>query len=144
MKKHIFAIIFAIGLSVSINAGQTYAQSGAFKIDVPFAFTANNRTLPAGTYVVRPASDSRILWSLESAHDKPTLFLMAGSLSSPSQDGNVRLTFRRYGDRNFLIGFRSSSYQVALTKSASEKDFQRTWNDVAQSHPVIVEAGSTN
>lgn len=144
MKKHIFAIIFAIGLSVSINASQTFAQSGAFRIDVPFAFTANNKTLPAGTYIVRPASDSRIMWTLQSAHEKPGVFLMAGSLSSPSQDGDVRLTFRRYGERNFLIGFKSSSYQVALTKSASEKDFQRTWNDVAQSDSVVVEGVSTN
>ena len=144
MKKHIVAIIFAIGLSVSINASQTFAQSGAFRIEVPFAFTANNKTLPAGTYIVSPASDSRILWTLQSVHEKPGVFLMAGSLSSPSQDGDVRLTFRRYGERNFLIGFKSSSYQVALTKSASEKDFQRTWNDVAQSDSVVVEGVSTN
>ena len=144
MKKHIFAIIFAIGLSVSINASQTFAQSGAFRIDVPFAFTANNKTLPAGTYIVRPASDRRIMWTLQSVHEKPGVFLMAGSLSSPSQDGDVRLTFRRYGERNFLIGFKSSSYQVALTKSASEKQFQRTWNDVAQNDPVLVNAVSTN
>ena len=144
MKKYIFAIIFAIGLSVSINASQTYAQSGAFRIDVPFSFTANNKTLPAGTYIVRPASDSRILWTLRSAHEKPGVFLMAGSLSSLSRDSDIRLTFRRYGKRNFLIGFRSSSYQVALTKSASEKKFQRTWNDVAQNDPVIVDAVSVS
>lgn len=144
MKKHIFAIIIAIVFSVSINASQTYAQSGAFRIDVPFAFTANNKTLPAGTYIVRPASDSRILWTIQSAHERPGVYLMAGSLSSPSQDSYARLTFRRYGDRNFLIGFSSSSYQVALGKSASEKDFQLTWNDVAQNHPVIVNAVSTN
>ena len=144
MKKRLFAIIFAIGLSVSINASQTNAQSGAFRIDVPFAFTANNTKLPAGTYIVSPASDSRTLWTLQGAHDKPGVFLMAGSLSSPRQDGDLRLTFRRYGERNFLIGFRSFSYEVGLAKSASEKDFERTWNDVAQNISLVVEAGDTN
>lgn len=144
MKKHLFAIIFAIGISATINAGQTYAQSNAFRIDVPFAFTANNKTLSAGTYIVRPASDSRILWTLRNAHDERDVFLMAGSLSGASREGVVRMTFRRYGERNFLIGFRSSSYQVGLAKSASEKDLQRTWNSVAQSDPAIVEAVAIN
>lgn len=144
MKKHIFAIIFAIGLSVSINASQTYAQSSAIRIDVPFAFTANDKTLPAGTYIVKPASDSRILWELRSAQGRPRMFLLASNLSSPNQDGDVRLTFRRYGQRNFLAGFKSSSYQVALRKSASEKELRRTWNDVAQNVPVTGEAASTN
>lgn len=144
MKKHIFAIIFAIGLSVSINASQTYAQSGVLRIDVPFAFTANNKVLPPGTYIVRPANDSKLLWTIQNAHEKPGVFLMAGSLSSLGRDGDIRLTFRRYGERNFLIGFRSFSYQVSLTKSESEKKFQRTWSDVAQNDPVIVNAVSTN
>jgi hypothetical protein len=140
MNKRIFAIIFAIGLSVSINAGQASAQSGAFRVDVPFAFTANNKTLPAGTYIVSPASNSRIVWRLRSAYDEPETFLLARSLSSPDKVGDVRLTFRRYGDRNFLIGFKSFSYQIALPTSASERDFRRTWNNVAKNDPEIVEA----
>ena len=143
MKKHIFAIIFAIGLSISINAGEAYAQSSAFRIDIPFAFTANNKTLPAGTYTVRPASDSRIFWRVTSAGDAPDIFLLAGSLSSVRNNGNVRMTFRRYGERNFLIGFRSNSYQVNLNKSSSEKELLRTQSAVAQNDPVIVEAVST-
>jgi hypothetical protein len=140
MKRRIFAFIFAIGLSVSINAGQASAQSGAFRVDVPFAFTANNKTLPAGTYIVGPASNSRFVWRLRSAQDEPEIFLLARSLSSPDKVGDVRLTFRRYGDRNFLIGFRSFSYQIALPTSASERDVRRTWNDVAKNDPEIVEA----
>lgn len=144
MTKHIFAIIFAIGLSISINAGETYAQSSAFRIDIPFAFTANNKTLPAGTYTVRPASDSRIFWRVTGAGDTPDIFLLAGSLASTRDNGDARMTFRRYGDRNFLIGFRSTSYQVSLKKSASEKEFLRTQSAVAQNDTVIVEAVSRN
>ena len=143
MTKHIFAIIFAIALSISINAGEAHAQSNTFRIDIPFAFTANNKTLPAGTYTVRPASDSRIFWRVTGDGDAPDIFLIAGSLSTARTNGDVRMTFRRYGERNFLIAFRSSSYQVDLNKSSSEKEFLRTQSAVAQNDPVIVEAVST-
>ena len=140
MKKHISAIIFAIGLSVSIIAGQASAQSLTFRVDVPFAFTANDKTLPAGTYIVSPANDSRRAWRLQNAHDKPDIFLLAGSLSSSDKIGDVRLTFRRYGDRNFLVGFRSFSYQIALPISASEKEVRRARNNVAKTEAETVEA----
>jgi len=141
MKKQIFAIIFAIGILGAVSAGKTYAQSQAFKIEVPFEFTANNKTLPAGTYVVGPASDSRIVWKLQDAHQKPEAFLLAAGFGS-NDTGNVGLTFRRYGDRNFLIGFKSFSYQMKLQTSASEKDYKRTWSGIAKNDLGIVVAVS--
>ena len=142
MKKQIFAIIFAIGISLGVSASQVNAQSQAFRIDVPFEFTANNKTLPAGTYVVNSATDNRVMWSIQSAHQRPGTLLIAGSLSEVEEYGNVRLTFRRYGDRHFLIGFKTHSYQVKLPTSGSEKDFRRTWNGDAKNDLAIVEAYS--
>ena len=141
MKKYIFAIIVAVGILGGINAGQANAQSQTFRIEVPFEFTANNKTLPSGTYVVGPTTDNRLMWRLQNAHQKPEIFLVAWSLSSPREVGSA-LLFRRYGDRHFLIGFRSYSYQVKLLTSASEKDFQRTWSGVAKNDLQIVEAVS--
>jgi hypothetical protein len=140
MKKRIFAIIFAIGLSVSINASEASAQSGDFRVDVPFAFTASNKTLPAGTYIVGPANDSRNIWRLRNVNDKPDIFLLVGSLSTPDKDGDAKLTFRRYGERNFLAGFRSFAYQVALPTSSDEKSFRRNRDNVSLTEPKIVEA----
>ena len=68
MKTQIFAFILALGISIGFNPRQTYAQStNVFRIEVPFAFSANNITLPAGTYIVNPASDSRLMWRIQSA-----------------------------------------------------------------------------
>ena len=142
MKKYIFAIMAAVGILGGISAGQANAQSQAFRTEVPFEFTANNKTFPSGTYVVRPTTDNRLVWRLQSADQKPEIFLVAGSLSSPRESGSVLLTFRRYGDRHFLIGFRSLSYQVKLPTSASEKDFRRTWSGIAKNDLQIVEAVS--
>lgn len=142
MKRQIFAIIFAIGILGAVSAGTTYAQSQAFKIEVPFEFTANNKTLPAGTYVIGPASDNRTVWKLQDAYQKPETLLLAGGLFGSDDAGNVGLTFRRYGVRNFLVGFKSFSYKVKLPTSASEKDFKRTWSGIAKNDLAIVVAVS--
>lgn len=127
MKKQIFAVIFALGISVAVNAGQTYAQSMyLIRVDVPFAFSANNETLPAGTYIIKPVTDNRITWRIESANQKPSALLMAKVLSGSERSGDMRLTFRRYGNRNFLAGFTTTSYQVELPTSNSEKNLRRS------------------
>ena len=127
MKKQIFAIIVALGISVVINASQTYGQlTQVIKVDVPFTFSANNKTFPAGTYLINPAADSRALWKIQSASQKRGVFLLARNLSEVAQAGNTRLTFRRYGNRYFLISFKTPSYQIELPQSGSEKDLQRS------------------
>ena len=125
MKKQLIAVMFALALSLVINAGQTFAQSQALRVTVPFDFSANNKTLPAGTYIVNPATDNRLMWRVEGAdHQAPGTLLLA-RLSKAQAAGNLRITFRRYGDRYFLIGFRTPSYDVAVPMSGSEKDLRR-------------------
>ena len=141
MKKRTFAVIFALFISIVINAGQTYAQSTpGIRVDVPFDFSANNRTLPAGTYIINSPTDSRLMWRVRSADQKPGAFLQVSSLTGVQESDNSRLTFRRYGDRYFLISFKTSSYQVDLPTSRSEKEFRRTWDDLAKHDVVTIEA----
>lgn len=142
MKKHIFAFIFAIGILASVNVGHAYAQSLAFRVEVPFEFNASNKTLPAGTYIVRPVTSDRRVWDLQSVDNSPNIFLLSGSLSNARGSEDVGLTFRRYGSQHFLIGFRSNIYEVGLPTSSSEKGLRRTLIGAAKDNVAIVEAGS--
>ena len=130
MKKQLFALIFAVGSTVFFNASQAYAQATqAIVADVPFAFTANNTTLPAGTYVIKPATDSRIIWRIDGPASSD--FLLARNLSGTNDYGHFRLRFRRYGERNFLAGFTTASYDVDIPASRSEKSLRRS-NETAK------------
>lgn len=124
MKKKLFAVLFALGISLFINASQSFAQSEAFRVSVPFDFSANNKTLPAGIYTVNPATDNRVMWRVQSVLEKPFAILMAQHLTGSADAGNVALRFRRYGDRYFLAGFKTGSFQIELPTSSEEKNLR--------------------
>ena len=124
MKKQLIAGVFALAIALVINAGQTSAQSQALRVDVPFDFSANNKTLPAGTYVVYPATDNRVMWRVQGA-DQPYATLVLAKRSQAGEHGNTRISFRRYGDRYFLTGFKTPVNQIELPMSGSEKDFRQ-------------------
>jgi hypothetical protein len=141
MKKQLFALIFAVGLTVAFNASQAYAQATqAIIVDVPFAFSANNNTLPAGTYVIKPAADSRIIWRIESTDSSQ--FLLARNLSGTNDHDHPRLRFRRYGKQNFLIGFTTALYDVDIPTSRSEKGLRRSSDEMARYDVVTLETVS--
>jgi hypothetical protein len=122
MKRQLFAFIFAISLSVVLNTGQTFAQSTVgICAEIPFAFMANNKTLPAGTYRLVAATDNRSIWRIENRAGHANEFLLAGVLAGNRKQDMIQMTFHRYGETNFLVGFRTSSYEVALPRSKGEK-----------------------
>lgn len=125
MKKQLIAAVFALAIALVINAGETSAQSQALRVDVPFDFSANNKTLPAGTYVVYPATDNRVMWRIQGA-DQTHATLVLGTRSPAEGQGNTRISFRRYGDRYFLTGFKTPVNQIELPMSGSEKDFRQS------------------
>jgi hypothetical protein len=125
MKKQLIAVMFALAMALVINAGQTFAQSQALRVSVPFDFSANNKTLPAGTYIVNPATDNRLVWRVQGA-GKTLGALLTGGFSKAEEPGNLRVTFHRYGDRYFLAGFTTTSYNVALPMSGSEKQVKQS------------------
>ena len=122
MRKRLFAFIFTIAMSTILGACPAYAQSSQMiEGDIPFEFTANNRTLPAGTYRVQSeGSGSRVVWTIQSSDHQAGVFLMALTLTG-SSDPNIRLTFHRYGDKHFLVGFKTHSYDVTLPATKAEK-----------------------
>ena len=140
MRKHIFVIIVALGIAGIFNVGQTHAQVQSIRVDVPFAFTANNKTLPAGTYTLNPQSNGRAVWRIQSSDPEPgSAFLIAMSVSGNLPSEIIKVTFRRYGDQHFLVGFNTPSYQVDLPKSRSEKYFVRTGNALSEYEVVTIQ-----
>lgn len=122
MKKRLFAFIFATVLATALNAYPAFGQtSQTIMADVPFPFTTNGKTLPAGTYRIDPLGDNRALWRISGTdHRGARAFLLAAMLTGSSDD-DFRLTFHQYGGKYYLAGFNTASYEVKLPASDTEK-----------------------
>jgi hypothetical protein len=121
MKKRLFAIMFAVTMFTVLNGATAWGQtSQTIKVDVPFTFTSNKKVYPAGSYLIESVDGNRAVWKLRSTRDHSAEFLLALSLAG-TKSGNVRVKFRRYGDKQFLAGFKTQSYEISLPASRGEK-----------------------
>lgn len=104
-------------LALSLLTIVAHAQSGNLKLhfDVPFAFTVENETFPAGSYeVTQPA---RWVLMLRNTSTQSSGFEHARATQSGKKaDGQVRLLFHRYGNETFLVmvsdGSAASTYEL--------------------------------
>jgi hypothetical protein len=120
MKKHLFALILALGVGLGVNVDQTQAQNSlTIRVEVPFAFTANRKTLPAGTYRITPVSDNRSVWRIHG--ENPGEFISVNALTTVGRSGDLHVTFHRYGEQHFLAGFKTPLYEVDLPASRAER-----------------------
>ncbi len=119
MKKISFAVAaFAL---VSLMATSAAAQNMVIgKADVPFSFTAHNRTLPAAQYVARQLGAQVLRLEDVTTHEGVTL---VGAFDAPSKVS--KLIFHKYGEQTFLASVESVIGSVTVPKSAEEKSAAR-------------------
>lgn len=140
MKKRLFAFIFATFMAAVLNAYPAYAQSSqTIKADVPFSFTTNGKTLPAGTYRIESIGGNRAIWKIIGTDYRSRAFLLPLILTGASDDAPVRLTFHQYGDKHYLAGFNTSSYAVTLPTSKSEKALRLSQGPLAETKVIKLE-----
>jgi hypothetical protein len=69
---------------------------------VPFAFTVENTTLPAGSYIVSTLSPYSMVIKLRSADGRKNLMILAIPSRSLEKSKTVKLVFHRFGNEYFL------------------------------------------
>ncbi len=112
-----FALVAVAALVTAVSAG---AQDHGLKANVPFNFTVNGDSLPAGNYTI--GSSSANVLSLKSQQGKVNIWAIGmASTNEPGEPGT--LLFHKYGDRYFLseIRYPHSSTKVHLPTSRTEK-----------------------
>ena len=141
MKKQLFTFTAVMGLALVLNVGTLAQNTLAIRAEIPFGFAVNGKTLPAGTYRIDPASNGRIVWRIRGDTSRHRgAFVLAGSLSSGDlRRGDARVTFHRYGEKSFLVGFKTPSYEVELPMSKAELSLRSVAGMVAAK--VIATAG---
>jgi hypothetical protein len=117
--------ISAIALFVAasfVTAGSAMAQDHRVQATVPFNFTVNGESLPAGTYVIGSDISSPRIVTISDRAKKVNLMAVTLPDSSSSHVSN-KLVFHKYGNQYFLSEIRcdSASMNAHLTTSKQEK-----------------------
>jgi hypothetical protein len=116
--KRLTSVLALFVASLFITAG-VWAQ--AVKANVPFDFTINNTTVPAGTYTISSTSSD----VLRIYSDQKHVHLLTTALMDQSNAGKANvLVFHKYGNQYFLSEIRckdSSSMNLRLPVWNAEK-----------------------
>jgi len=99
-------------------SGPTTAQAQSVTVRIPFNFSANDQNVPAGTYRISLQAPRYLSFVNTRSTKKQYLMLIQPTGEQNSQDGG-RLTFRRYGDSNYL-------YQVWMPGRGEGRQFIRS------------------
>jgi hypothetical protein len=125
MKKQALTLVGV--LSLLLVAGSALAQTYSIRADVPFSFTVNQTTMPAGQYTISPLGNGTNVLVIQSS-DTQAIKLVnanrAGAASSKAAD-RTKLVFHCYeGDHCFLyqlwVGGMSRGQE--LPRSAVERE----------------------
>jgi hypothetical protein len=117
----ISSILTCAALTLSLGAamsGLTPAQAQSVTVRIPFNFSANDQKVPAGTYRISLQAPRYLSFVSTQSTKKQYLMLVQPTGEQNSQDGG-RLTFRRYGDSNYL-------YQVWMPGQGEGRQFVRS------------------
>jgi hypothetical protein len=127
-------ILIAMSTLLAFAAVSASAQQKA-KVTVPFAFVANQVSLPAGRYEILAANSHVTLISLES-NKEPTMLLTLNDQGS-SIEALGSMKFRRAGNRYILTGisFAGSSTRRELLRQPKQERLIAT--DPSSKPPAI-------
>ena len=142
MQKRLFALIFALLINAAVNMSPLYAQgSQSVGVNIPFAFSANGKSLPAGYYRIEPVGTNRDIWGIRGVETPSNNFLLAMTRTG-SSDGKLTVTFHRFGELNFLAGFKTPSYEIGLPATKQEKALRVSARPISQMEVVEIESAN--
>jgi len=135
MKRNLL-IAAALALFATTAA---VAQTVDVKANVPFTFTINRATLPAGEYSLKSMDEQGTALAIRNLNSRTANLVLSSSCRSPKSAGQTRLLFHRYGDHYFLsqIWMEGSDVGRELRPSAEEKEVAK---DFSMQQVVLVAA----
>src|SRR5260370_21704408 len=98
MKHLVRCSLLALGAAITLPAQISESQ---IKAKVPFEFTVQGRTMPAGDYVVNHTNSTATI-ILKCQEHSASVIVPTNALVSPLPHQQAKLVFHRYGDRYFL------------------------------------------
>jgi hypothetical protein len=119
MKKYaksLAAVVLILGLT---GAAKAESRDGVI-VTLPFKFVVGGKTLPAGTYTVRNASDDPSGPLLITNHDSSKSVLVLPYMDESASTEKPELEFQQGGEGHFLSTIHTSwrIYRIPVSQSA--------------------------
>jgi hypothetical protein len=124
--KTLKTMILNAGAVVLLATGGLHAQTKA-TAEIPFAFSAQSTTLPAGEYSISAASTSRNLMVIRNVETRQSLYVMSASNANDYKGGRDKknvVVFHRIGDRYFLAEVKTDAVQAHVIPSKVERELE--------------------
>jgi hypothetical protein len=112
----------SVGAVALLGASGLFAQTKATAA-IPFEFTVQNTTLPAGDYTMSATSATHDLLLIRNVETRKAILVLApgGSDYKGAKDKNVVL-FHRIGDRYFLAEVKTDAVRGHVAPSKLERE----------------------
>jgi len=134
MKTSIRFTLAMLGLVALLMPMHLAAQSGTFRITVPFDFAADSQPFAAGVYYVSSSGDGVV--HISSAGGEVNRAMLAYPVYPKSSGVRAGLVFRRYGDHYFLSRIWSGAdVGSELPRSRGERE---TLAKIERAEPITV------
>ena len=138
MKRKMFWGLTALVLALVVNVAFAQSKSIA-KANVPFAFTAEDKSMKAGEYSITITDH---VMQLRNESTNQTVAILAESEES-AKPQNTRLVFHQYGDHYYLAEVWNSTGQAGasgleLPASKAEQETRAAFKDAGGPTEVIV------
>jgi len=139
MKTRAIAVSIVLGLFLLAASAPSQAQQ-PLRVKIPFAFVADNTTLPAGEYMVQPATDGSpalILQRIDGLGNAAAIVL-THSVETNKLKSDSCLVFRVYGEGYFLSEMWTVGNRSGRQLRTSHIEKQLAKNET--SHEVVLVA----
>jgi hypothetical protein len=121
--KTLKTIMLSVGALALLGASGLSAQTKA-TATIPFQFTVQNTTLPAGEYTVSATSATHDVMTIRNTETRKAVMVLAPSSESGyrrTQDKNV-VVFHKIADRYFLAEVKTDAVSGHVSPSKLERE----------------------
>jgi len=119
MKRNSFRLLLVFLGAVLFAAAASAGDSDRLVVNIPYDFVVGGNTLQAGTYTVRPLSDtSKFPLCISSFEHRTTVYILADEVE-PSSHIKGSVTFVNAGDQHFLTRIQTGQHVFNLHVSAA-------------------------
>jgi hypothetical protein len=123
MKKRIL-VMASLFVLCSFAATQVARAQEPMLVNIPFAFTAGEATLPAGEYRVEKMDGNSAVLLIRCTEPTASAFVVTNATGGGKQQEQSKLVFNRYKDHYFLSQVWNAGYSSGrqLRKTSQEKE----------------------
>src|SRR5262249_52342245 len=119
MKKQILNVVVTLSVIATLSIAVFARLTTSLKANIPFDFSINEKTLPAGHYTVEPTTSGTLM--IRNWESKRGVLVIAQSCEV-SAHNKLQLIFHRYGNQYFLAKALGDTNGSELMKSKAERE----------------------